>query len=306
VAAPQTTGPSAVATAKREPCGLICADELNPAHRGPHCPGEVTQVDQELVLAKHCNTPTIGREHKAARRPQGTARSSSTSTHRGSLRSSESEFRRISRQLVGVWRTHQIDILATVIMGTPTNTNSSRYYPNTSLAPSANHDSHWHRPDLNLRAAVTSTSANKTMFVAYEVGGQRLAGFRGVSRRALPAYAGFQPPLPEPDGHVSVRPALQYQVLRMKAESPIRATSTLVEPSTCPPSSCPGHYPRRWATTGTLSPWALLPVGDPVVVCLVRSMFRVSVRPLPLLIAGCVLSEDHAGSAQTPVRQESG
>src|SRR5262245_66610303 len=92
----------------------------------------------------------------------------------------------------------------------------------------------------------------------------------------------------------------------MKAESPIRATSTLVEPSTCPPSSCPGHYPRCWATTGTLSPWALLPGGDPVVVCQVRSTFRASVRPLPLLIAGCVLSEDHAGSAQTPVRQESG
>src|SRR5713101_5397119 len=48
-------------------------------------------------------------------------------------------------------------------------------------------------------------------------------------------------------------------------------------------------------TTGTLSPWALLPVGDPVVVCLVRSTFGVSVRPLPLLIAGCVLPEDHEG-----------
>jgi len=117
---------------------------------------------------------------------------------------------------------------------------------------------------------------------------------------------GIQPPPPEPDGHVFVHPALPFRVLRMKAESPIRATSTLVEPSTCPPSSCPGHYSRRWATTGTLSPWALLPVGDPVVVCLVRSTFRASVRPLPLLIAGCVLSEDHAGSAQTPVRQESG
>ena len=92
----------------------------------------------------------------------------------------------------------------------------------------------------------------------------------------------------------------------MKAESPIRATSTPVEPSTCPPSSCPGHYPRRWATTGTLSPWALLPVGDPVVVCLVRSTFRASIRPLPLLLAGCVLPEDHGGEAQTPVRQESG
>jgi hypothetical protein len=92
----------------------------------------------------------------------------------------------------------------------------------------------------------------------------------------------------------------------VKAESPIRATSTLVEPSTCPPSSCPGRYPRRWATTGTLSPWALLPVGDPVVVCLVRSTFRAPVRPLPLLLAGCVLPEDHGGEAQTPVRQESG
>src|SRR5437870_3844441 len=37
---------------------------------------------------------------------------------------------------------------------------------------------------------------------SYEVGGQRLAGFRGVSRRALPADAGFQPPLPEPDRHL--------------------------------------------------------------------------------------------------------
>ena len=127
-----------------------------------------------------------------------------------------------------------------------------------------------------------------------EVGGQPLV------------TKGIQPPPPEPDGHVCVHPALQYRVLRMKAESPIRATSTLVEPSPCPPSSCPGHYSRRWATTGTLSPWALLPVGDPVVVCLVRSTFRASVRPLPLLIAGCVVPEDHGGEALTPVRQESG
>src|SRR5215831_9932777 len=68
---------------------------------------------------------------------------------------------------------------------------------------------------------------------------------------------------------------------------------------------CP--VPLRLApTTGTLSPWALLPVGDPVVVCPVRSTFRVSVHPLPLLLAGCVLPEDHGGEAQTPVRQESG
>src|SRR5947208_3548745 len=59
-------------------------------------------------------------------------------------------------------------------------------------------------------------------------------------------------------------------------------------------------------TTGTLSPWALRPLGDPVVVCLVRSTLRVSVHPLPLLIAGCVLSEDHGGEGQIPVRQESG
>src|SRR6516165_1958048 len=50
-------------------------------------------------------------------------------------------------------------------------------------------------------------------------------------------------------------------------------------------------------TTGTLSPWALRPVGDPVVVGQVRSTFRASVRPLPLLIAGCVLPEDHGGDA---------
>jgi hypothetical protein len=128
----------------------------------------------------------------------------------------------------------------------------------------------------------------------YEVGGQPLV------------TKGIQPPPPEPDGHGYVHPALQCQVLRMKAESPIRATSTLVEPSTCPPSSCPGHYPRRWATTGTLSPWALLPVGDPVVVYLVRSTFRASVRPLPRLIAGCVLPEDHGVRSSHPVRQESG
>src|SRR5262245_61372605 len=50
-------------------------------------------------------------------------------------------------------------------------------------------------------------------------------------------------------------------------------------------------------TTGTLSPWALRPLGDPVVVCQVRSTFRVPVHPLPLLIAGCVLPEDHGGDA---------
>jgi hypothetical protein len=127
----------------------------------------------------------------------------------------------------------------------------------------------------------------------------------GVGGQPLVAK-GIQPPPPEPDGHVYVHPALQCQVLRMKADSPIRATSTLVEPSTCPPSSCPGHYPRRWATTGTLSPWALLPVGDPVVVCRVRSTFRASVRPLPRLIAGGVLPEDHGERSTHPVRQESG
>src|SRR5262245_41925790 len=101
-------------------------------------------------------------------------------------------------------------------------------------------------------------------------------------------------------------PALQCQVLRMKAFSPIRATSTPVEPSTCPPSSCPGRYPRRLATTGTLSPWALLPLGDPVVVCLVRSTFRAPVRPLPRLVAGCVLPEDHEARSTHAARQESG
>src|SRR5262245_56183382 len=117
---------------------------------------------------------------------------------------------------------------------------------------------------------------------------------------------GIQQPPPEPAGDVCVHLALRYWVLRMKAESPLRATSTLVEPSTCPPSSCPWRYPRRWATTGTLSPWALLPVGDPVVVCLIRSTFRASVHPLPLLIAGCVLPEDHGERSTHPVRQESG
>jgi hypothetical protein len=143
-------------------------------------------------------------------------------------------------------------------------------------------------------ASALRTGAREPKSVAHEVGGQPLVA------------KGIQPPPPEPDGHVCVHPALQYRVLRMKAESPIRATSTLVEPSTCPPSSCPGHYPRRWATTGTLSPWALLPVGDPVVVCQVRSTFRASVRPLPRLIAGCVLPEDHEVRSTHPVRQESG
>ena len=63
---------------------------------------------------------------------------------------------------------------------------------------------------------------------------------------------------------------------------------------------------RLTPTTGTLSPWALLPVGDPVVVCQVWSTFRASVRPLPRLIAGCVLPEDHEVRSTHPVRQESG
>src|SRR5262249_51098725 len=142
--------------------------------------------------------------------------------------------------------------------------------------------SHWVPPKGFFDASyIASLPSQAFPGASDEVGGQP------------PVTKGIQPPPPEPDGHVCVHPALQYRVLRVKAESPIRATSTHVEPSTCPPSSCPGHYPRRWATTGTLSPWALPPVGDPVVVCLVRSAFRVSVRPLPLLIAGCVLPEDH-------------
>ena len=84
-----------------------------------------------------------------------------------------------------------------------------------------------------------------------------------------------------------------------RAELLIRVTPYLVE------ALCPVPL-RLMPTTGTLSPWALLPVGDPVVVCQVRSTFRASVHPLPLLIAGCVLPEDHGGDAHTPVRQESG
>src|SRR6516165_6175687 len=147
---------------------------------------------------------------------------------------------------------------------------------------------------LRLRASVSSTCAPKPSSPAHEVGGQPLV------------TKGIQPPPPEPDRHLWMHPALRHRVLGVKAESPIRATSTLVEPSTCPPSSCPGHYPRRWATTGALSPWALLPVGDPVVVCLVWSTFRAPVRPLPRLIVGCVLPEDHEVRSRRPVRQESG
>jgi len=171
------------------------------------------------------------------------------------------------------------------------------------LAPISGLFSRGHDKRANLRGVVQRMGERQSDTFK---GNGILAGFRVVSRRALPAYAGFQPPLPEPDGHLLAHPALQCQVLRMKAFSPLRATSTLVEPSTCPPSSCPGHYPRRWATTGTLSPWALLPVGDPVVVCPVRSTFRASVRPLPRLIAGCVLPEDHEVRSTPPVRQESG
>jgi hypothetical protein len=43
-----------------------------------------------------------------------------------------------------------------------------------------------------------------------------------------------------------------------------------------------------------------------VVVCQVRSTLRVSVDPLPLLMAGCVLSEDRGDEWPIPVRQESG
>src|SRR5262249_16351385 len=61
-----------------------------------------------------------------------------------------------------------------------------------------------------LRASVSSTGSRKPIIATYEVGGQLLV------------TKGVQPPPPEPDGHVSVHPALQYRVLRMKAESPIR------------------------------------------------------------------------------------
>src|SRR5256885_8283713 len=44
----------------------------------------------------------------------------------------------------------------------------------------------------------------------------------------------------------------------------------------------------------------------PIFVCQVRSTFRASVRPLPRLIAGCVLPEDHGERSTHPVRQESG
>src|SRR5262245_8510251 len=63
------------------------------------------------------------------------------------------------------------------------------------------------------------------------------------------------------------------------------------------------RVPLRLASTTTaLSPWALLPVGDPVVVCLVRSTFRASVRSLPRHIVGCVLPEDHEVGSTHPVR----
>src|SRR5262245_50398647 len=86
-----------------------------------------------------------------------------------------------------------------------------------------------------LRASVVSPEVTKSVSPAHEVGGQPLV------------TKGVQPPPPEPDRHLLAHPALQCQVLWMKAESLIRATSTLVEPSTCPPSSCPGRYPRHLA-----------------------------------------------------------
>ena len=52
---------------------------------------------------------------------------------------------------------------------------------------------------LGLRAQVTSTYAPKPSSPAHEVGGQP------------PVTKGIQPPPPEPDGHVSVHPALQSQ-----------------------------------------------------------------------------------------------
>ena len=142
-----------------------------------------------------------------------------------------------------------------------------------------------------------------------EVGGQPLV------------TKGIQPPPPEPDGHVSVHPALQTQdLLRVTVRhgKPVRVRVALPqcfkpEQGRTTHTSNPFHVealcpvPLRLApTTGTLSPWALLPVGDPVVVCQVRSTFRASVRPLPRLIVGCVLPEDHEVRSTHPVRQESG
>src|SRR5262249_32821467 len=54
----------------------------------------------------------------------------------------------------------------------------------------------------------------------------------------------------------------------------------LLKHGTCPPSPCPEHYPRRWATMRTLSPWVLPPLGHPLVARSVRSVGRASVRPL--------------------------
>ena len=127
-----------------------------------------------------------------------------------------------------------------------------------------------------------------------EVGGQPLV------------TKGIQPPPPEPDGHVSVHPALQTQDLLGQCFKPEQGRTTHTSNPFHVEALCP--VPLRLApTTGTLSPWALLPLGDPVVVCLIRSTFRVSVHPLPLLIhCRCVLPEDHGGEAHTPVRQESG
>src|SRR5438105_3897678 len=88
---------------------------------------------------------------------------------------------------------------------------------------------------------------------SYEVGGRRLAGFRGVSRRALPAVAGFQPPLPEPDWHLSAHPALQQIGVSSCRLLASHLPSRLLLRPAWPPLPC-GRLSRPLTTTGPLLP----------------------------------------------------
>ena len=98
--------------------------------------------------------------------------------------------------------------------------------------------------------SVLSTEARKPRSSTYEVGGQP------------PVTKGIQPPPPEPDGHVSVHPALQTQDLPgvtlhfrsaaslSRAELLIRVTPFLLKPCVLSPFGSsllwglcrPGHY----------------------------------------------------------------
>jgi hypothetical protein len=80
----------------------------------------------------------------------------------------------------------------------------------------------------------------------------------------------FRPPLAEPCLHLSAHTALQFRIAYLVWLYASRAPYLFGHATLCRPSSCPRHYPERWATMAAPSPYHSRGLGDPAFTAIER------------------------------------